>query len=61
MVVEGLVLEGVVPKHGEDPLAQTLVAEAVRLALAEVEHLERFFKLIFSNILIIAVLYIPCL
>ena len=40
MVVEGLVLEGVVPEHCEDSLAQALVAEAVRLALAEVEHLE---------------------
>ena len=40
VAVQGLVLEGFVAEHAEDPLAQTLVAEAVRLALSEVEHLE---------------------
>ena len=40
VAIEGLVIERVVAQHGEDPLAQTLVAEAVRLALSEVEHLK---------------------
>ena len=39
MVVERLVLEGIVPEHAEDSVAQTLVSEAVSLALSEVEHL----------------------
>ena len=42
MVVERLVLEGLVPEHAEDAVAQTLVAEAVSLALSEVEDLGEF-------------------
>ena len=44
MVVERLVFEGLVPEHAEDAVAQTLVAEAVSLALSEVENLGECWK-----------------